>query len=300
MKKLLVGTLIIGTSMFASMSKSELDTFKSLNVLSDPAVTLIDGKKIDGSDLTLLKGYFHSGDSYSPINLITNKEIVITGQAFNAKSKLPYLIDTDYSQFEKYAAFKIGTGSKRLMLFTDAECPYCKQFDSKFDELKNEYTIYVYMLPLNEIHFASKDIAIATFAQDKDKEQYFKKLMHSQDLTKDLPELAKYSVELYKNIKNSINSLNPKVQGLGNKYVQMVQVAYNVKFENREDISKFCDKKIEEFYKNKAAVELNKKALAMFEENAKLSGGYLGANGTPMVYDYSGVNVELQNLFKMN
>ena len=44
------------------------------------------------------------------------------------------------------------------------------------------------MLPLNEIHFASKDIAIATFAQDKDKEQYFKKLMHSQDLTKDLPE----------------------------------------------------------------------------------------------------------------
>jgi len=48
-------------------------------------------------------------------------------------------------------AIKIGDGSRKMYVFSDPQCPYCKQVEREFDSLK-DVTIYIFPMPLTSLH----------------------------------------------------------------------------------------------------------------------------------------------------
>ena len=44
-----------------------------------------------------------------------------------------------------------GNGAKKMYVFSDPDCPYCKKLEPEFDQLQN-VTIYVFPMPLDSLH----------------------------------------------------------------------------------------------------------------------------------------------------
>ncbi len=66
-------------------------------------------------------------------------------------------------------ALKIGNGPKKVIEFTDPDCPYCRQVD-KFLSKRSDVTRYVYFVPLRKIHPDAEKKARYILSQpDRDK-----------------------------------------------------------------------------------------------------------------------------------
>lgn len=52
---------------------------------------------------------------------------------------------------EKAIVQKKGDGSRKLAVFADPDCPYCKQLDKDLEAVTN-VTVYTFLLPLTSIH----------------------------------------------------------------------------------------------------------------------------------------------------
>ena len=60
-----------------------------------------------------------------------------------------------------------GDGSRRLAVFSDPDCPYCKQLEQTLAKLDN-VTIHTFLYPLDELHPEARAKAIAVWcAQDR-------------------------------------------------------------------------------------------------------------------------------------
>jgi thiol:disulfide interchange protein DsbC len=59
----------------------------------------------------------------------------------------------DFSQLplENAIVTKKGTGAKKLAVFTDVDCPFCKKANDWLEKQDN-YTLYTYLFPLDQIH----------------------------------------------------------------------------------------------------------------------------------------------------
>ncbi len=55
-----------------------------------------------------------------------------------------------------------GDGSRRIAVFSDPDCPYCKQLEAELRQLDN-VTIYTFMYPLVSLHPLAKARAIAVW-----------------------------------------------------------------------------------------------------------------------------------------
>jgi len=44
-----------------------------------------------------------------------------------------------------------GDGSRKLAIFTDPDCPYCKQLEKELSEVSN-VTVYIFLFPLAQLH----------------------------------------------------------------------------------------------------------------------------------------------------
>ena len=53
-----------------------------------------------------------------------------------------------------------GDGSRKIAVFSDPDCPYCKRLEKSFTNLDN-VTIHVFLYPLKELHPKATDIARA-------------------------------------------------------------------------------------------------------------------------------------------
>lgn len=118
-------------------------------------------------------------------------EVVVDGQVIYTDENFSYLIDgsiietssmtnvtaarqkeLEESKLRKLAfpfeqlpfemAFKKvkGDGSRKIAVFSDPDCPYCKRLEKSFTKLDN-VTIYVFLYPLKELHPKATDVARA-------------------------------------------------------------------------------------------------------------------------------------------
>lgn len=55
-------------------------------------------------------------------------------------------------------AIKIGNGKDVLYVFSDPDCPYCRQLETEFDKLK-DVTVYVFPFPIAGLHPNATSIA---------------------------------------------------------------------------------------------------------------------------------------------
>jgi len=77
-------------------------------------------------------------------------------------------------QLEKTNAFiKYGKGKKKLYLFTDVDCPFCrKEFTSgKLDKLAKDHTIYIFLHPLKQLHPKSLAKSLFILSKESNKER---------------------------------------------------------------------------------------------------------------------------------
>jgi len=87
--------------------------------------------------------------------------LIAEGRLVDPKSKkdvtgerLEELTKIDFNSLPLEKAIKVvkGNGSRKLVVFSDVDCPYCKQLERK--ELSNisDVTIYTFLYPIDQLH----------------------------------------------------------------------------------------------------------------------------------------------------
>lgn len=64
------------------------------------------------------------------------------------------LMKTAFAELPLEAAIKVvrGKGERKLAIFTDPDCPYCKQLDRVSLKPLDNVTLYYFLLPLDQLH----------------------------------------------------------------------------------------------------------------------------------------------------
>lgn len=209
MKKILLSltaSVCILSANYLNESKvkdfSELDFFKRIqaevkNVYETDSLYIID-IKVQGMN--------------DKVFITKDKKTFIKGTAIDLKTHKQ--IDSpirDISIAKDKEAFSIGTGKEEFLLFTDPQCPYCKELEKFFPQLLDKVNIKVYYYPLLEMHpeagelskyqmFVSKsnpnklDILNITTDDEKYKNRNYD-IQLSNELDKKLKEQMKIGIE---------------------------------------------------------------------------------------------------------
>lgn len=78
--------------------------------------------------------------------------------------------------FLKYAIKEVkGNGQRKLVVFSDPDCPYCKQLETELAKLKN-VTIYTFLYPIDSLHPMARQKAVSIWC-DPDKLRVWKEWM---------------------------------------------------------------------------------------------------------------------------
>jgi thiol:disulfide interchange protein DsbC len=77
--------------------------------------------------------------------------------SYKAMPKIP---PEGLMKFDARNAIQYGNGSKVIYVFSDPDCPYCRQFQAEIPKLKDT-TVFVFPYPLSELHPAAADAATA-------------------------------------------------------------------------------------------------------------------------------------------
>jgi thiol:disulfide interchange protein DsbC len=57
----------------------------------------------------------------------------------------------EWSSLPLNDAIRFGTGSKRLAVFTDPDCPFCRQLEAEIEKL-DDLSVYVFPYPITSLH----------------------------------------------------------------------------------------------------------------------------------------------------
>ena len=88
--------------------------------------------------------YLPEGDVIFLGNIISKDGQNLT-QESNAKK-----MESKLAKLPLDKALKIGNGKKKVVKFTDPNCPYCRRAFEFFDKRKDDVTLYVFFLPLSQ------------------------------------------------------------------------------------------------------------------------------------------------------
>jgi thiol:disulfide interchange protein DsbC len=113
------------------------------------------------------------GDFYSVSKpnevLFVNKDmsIMISGNVFDLigeKSLTGELLEKNkprlrWSDFDLSKAIKIGSGEKKILIFSDPDCPFCQKLERELSKIESELTVYVAPLPLVGLHPNAQKVA---------------------------------------------------------------------------------------------------------------------------------------------
>lgn len=86
-------------------------------------------------------------------------------------------IDFEKLPLDKAVKIVKGNGSRAFAVFTDPDCPYCKQLEKVVGSIDN-YTMYVFMFPIPQLHPAATDHANGVWCA-KDRADAWSKSMAS-------------------------------------------------------------------------------------------------------------------------
>lgn len=98
--------------------------------------------------------------------------ILISGNVFDLKNHRSLSDDIrdasrpklDVKQLDLRDAIKLGSGSRKLYVFDDPDCPFCRRLEGALDQL-HDVTIYIFPFPLTELHPNAAGVAEAIWCQ---------------------------------------------------------------------------------------------------------------------------------------
>lgn len=86
------------------------------------------------------------------------EQVDITAQHHWVANRTPF----PFAHLDNAIVHVQGDGSRRIAVFSDPDCPYCKQLEAQLRALDN-VTIYTFLYPLVSLHPLSKARAIAVW-----------------------------------------------------------------------------------------------------------------------------------------
>jgi len=81
-----------------------------------------------------------------------------TGQNLSVQNKLIIPSKFNISDLKIEDAIRLGVGFRKIYVFSDPKCPFCKQLELDFKKLEN-VSIYIFPLPFEAIHPGSLKIS---------------------------------------------------------------------------------------------------------------------------------------------
>jgi thiol:disulfide interchange protein DsbC len=121
-------------------------------------------------------------------------QYVLSGHLFKAKDKtdltaatLAELSRIDPKLLPLADAFTEvhGSGKRQLYVFSDPDCPYCKELETRLPQLA-DVTIHVFLFPLTSLHPNARHNAISVWCSANRSEAWEAKMLH--DVTPTAPE----------------------------------------------------------------------------------------------------------------
>lgn len=149
MKKTLIVLLGLASALIAN--DSVVGELNALSIVQENQITILKVK--DEGNIYFIKGESARVPLGQPKKRIDfyvtkDKKILITGNGIYTDTNERVAFPMEKSSIEGREAFSYGSGSKVLYVFTDPQCPYCKQFEQKMAALKEQYTFKIYLFPL--------------------------------------------------------------------------------------------------------------------------------------------------------
>lgn len=94
------------------------------------------------------------------LSVLINGEVVdlATNKSLTAELREANKPKVNISELKLEDAITFGSGSRRLFVFTDPDCPYCRQLEAELDKLKN-VQVFVFPFPLTALHPNSRVIS---------------------------------------------------------------------------------------------------------------------------------------------
>jgi thiol:disulfide interchange protein DsbC len=164
MKKHCTARLYAGLALFAISATSLADTgstngnaveaIKSTLHARYPEVTVVDVKP------AAVAGWYEVFTGNQLVYSDATADHVFVGKLLDTQTRqdlaaqqLEKRLTIDFQSLPFECAIKIvrGSGTQRLALFEDPDCPYCQALEQQLAELQN-VTLYVFLFPLSELH----------------------------------------------------------------------------------------------------------------------------------------------------
>lgn len=133
---------------------------------------------VKGSDVFFVRDDFSVLINGSVIDLRT-KQNLTQALEFANRPKI------DVTQLNLKNAIKFGNGARKLYVFSDPDCPYCRRLDPILSSLK-DVTIYLFPFPLAQLHPNAPGVAEAIWCQSDRVAAW----SEYQDLARQMPEPA--------------------------------------------------------------------------------------------------------------
>jgi thiol:disulfide interchange protein DsbC len=106
-------------------------------------------------------------------------------------------VDISKLPLQEAIVIKKGSGAKKIIEFTDVDCPYCRKA-SEWLKTQTDYTLYVFLFPL-DMHPNAKDKSIKILC-DKDPATAFDLAQSDKELTADKCETGEKLLQKHKAI----------------------------------------------------------------------------------------------------
>ncbi len=146
MKRYLIASLLLGTSLFAADNAKIIGFFKA-NVPSDVKIEVVESKKLKELPKFELVTIKMTKDNKSQNMKMFYTDGVLIPEMFSLKTKKPMMQDIEkkatmaalkkiYKKESKKNIIKLGNDSKKetIVIFTDPECPFCRKELSTIEE----------------------------------------------------------------------------------------------------------------------------------------------------------------------
>ena len=161
-----------------------LDSFKKLKMFSDGRLNL--ERVYDHGSIYQIRfsTITPQGKSVFEGFITKDKKVMIVGDSVVMDTRTPLSMPLDMKKIKKRADIIYGSGQTELIVITDPECYYCQAFQNRWEELKNKYTLYVFMYPLGH-HDEAKKMSYHVLKQKNHALKAKALIEIAQDATKD-------------------------------------------------------------------------------------------------------------------
>ena len=142
---IVLASSILAVGAFADAKSDVLNKIQNITFIKKAGFKVLKVKK-EGS--TYVVKATHPRMPQAMLFVAGDLKTVAIGTGFTAKGQQIQFL-TNMKQFKKQAIYTTGKGKKDYYMFTDAECPFCQQFERAMKYLKKDVKLHVYLFPLS-------------------------------------------------------------------------------------------------------------------------------------------------------